>query len=124
MSIDLGEIKVSKTYELEQRIKWLEKRLCMIDERVNNLEPKEVPLGGFQKSRRQEKVEELAKVLFETPVSRSSTSRPHELAEAALEWVEKQMPKNRLSERRVIGDTIESYNQALSDVRRNLGLDQ
>jgi len=76
------------------------------------------------KSRRQEKVEELAKVLFETPVSRSSTSRPHELAEAALEWVEKQMPKNRLSERRVIGDTIESYNQALSDVRRNLGLDQ
>lgn len=107
----------TKTYELEQRIKWLEQQLMFITEKMNVIKLTDPP-----KSRRQEKVEELAKVMFDTPVgSDNHKSRLVELAEAALEWVEKQIVQatNRpwLSPE---SDMRCGYDVAVADVRKNL----
>lgn len=78
------------------------------------------------KSRRQEKIEQLAKELYGVCfrledwdyASAPIKQRMREYAEAALEWVEKQLPVAKLP-----GGFTQQYYLALSDVRKNLGLD-
>jgi len=106
----------TKEYELEQRIKWLEKRLCLLDERVNSLEPKEVPT----KTKRQEKVEELEHIIMKMRDMDIYSSE--EIAEAALEWVAGQLkqPGTVISGSR---EYCRGYIECLSDVRKNLGVE-
>lgn len=87
----------------------------------------DVPLvSGPPKSRRQEKRDELSKHIEKLTVQMmygKGVVTNEQIAESALEWVEKQLP--------TIGEfhpiqTLElaGYKIAITDVRKNLGIDQ
>lgn len=81
-------------------------------------------LGVPPKSRRQEKQEELAKHLEKLTVQMmygKGVVTNEQLAEAALEWVEKQIPRS--SNVPYPSEGSVGYNLALTDVRRDLGLE-
>lgn len=81
-------------------------------------------LGVPPKSRRQGKVEELSRK-FLSMMAHAGKNWTDELAEAALEWVERQIvePTSR-SWIKPESDIRCGYDVAVADIRKNLGLDQ
>lgn len=101
-----------------------------IEQRLKRLEDKVFPMQYYcgcsvpcepTKSRRQEKVEELAKSLSQITIQMvygKGMVDNYVIAEAALEWFSQQV-----SDPKHLKNADYYYREALSDVRKNLGLD-
>jgi hypothetical protein len=75
------------------------------------------------KAKRREKVEELSNVLLDTvyPTGISAERKCERLAEAALKWIEKQLPLNPYDGKHSFSAL--GYDRAIYDVRKNLGVE-